>query len=222
MIHDPKTDVPGAIKVLDQFTRRLQSESAKLGKPMTCRAGCFHCCKEPLLVEKNEVAFMLKSITNPAEREELTSKARTWWKAFFSSGLEKKDGLDPKEIDKAYLFKYRQKNFWCPFLVGSLCSVYAARPGSCRMHIATGSPSNCAHDLKRIDQEFATTAETPQVVLWAMGALARNARKFLFRHDHLGVWLGHMLLGETRRSGAAQDYLVTQSDPAKTLEIPAI
>lgn len=177
-------------------------------RPVTCKAGCFHCCREPVYADREEAVHIIEGID---DRTELTAAVQKWWDAFFGNGLET---ISPHEqTDNRGLMRYRAARLWCPLLKEGLCSHYSRRPIACRLHLATGSAIRCADDKLRNTQKFAQLQENVDAMREAMRIECDNAPQALFQYDHLGVWLAHLLLGKTERTAAGRDLLVTQTDP---------
>lgn len=206
-----------AQKFVQRFIDAAAEKSRRMGKPVTCKAGCFHCCREPLTVELEE-ARLIVSTMSEAERAEVAPKVQAWWDGFFA-GLH----LEPSPIDMeaaapgVVLYRYRAAMLWCPLLKDGLCGKYAVRPIGCRVHNVIGNPKHCADDDKRRKQLFMQTKEDAAVMSYAMGIQCQAAPKAFFAYDYLGVWLGHLLLGKTQRSAAARDLLITQREPTLKL-----
>lgn len=202
--------VESAHDLLDRFLAAASDKSAALGRPVTCRAGCFHCCKEPLLVEIAEAQHIAAQFQGEA-RERLKDRVAIWWAQFFA-GRHDSDAA-PRDQDGSQLWRYLGENIWCPVLQDGLCGAYSARPAGCRVFLAVGSPSRCATLEKRKGQKFLQTKEDAHVMQGFMAELCQGAQQALFQYDHMGIWLGHILLGKTQRSRSAENLLVTVKDP---------
>jgi Fe-S-cluster containining protein len=196
---------------VDRCLASAFAKSAAQGRPVTCRAGCFHCCREPVWVEISEARHIAAQFTGDA-RAQLASRVAVWWRQFFAGGHDA--DVPPREQHGAELAQYLSENIWCPLLQDGLCSAYAARPMGCRMFNAVGSPSRCADPAKRITQKFLAINETPEIMLRAMGELCQHAGTALFQFDHLGIWLGHILLGKTERSQSGENMVLTSKPNA--------
>lgn len=197
---------------IDRFMAHVAKSAAAKGRPASCKGpGCFWCCKEPVYAEREEAKHIVSQLT-PAARTALVPKVQAWWDKFFSSGLCEMP--HPDEIKgKGWMIRYRAQNLWCPMLKDGKCSDYERRPASCRYHIASGSPKRCEDDHLRLKQHFITTDQHGNANATALGMLCQSAPTALFEFDHLGIWLGHLLLGKTERSAGAQNILLRQTDP---------
>lgn len=208
----PRNPVEAAHAGLDRFLVAAAAKSAEQGRPVTCKAGCFHCCKEPVWVEINEARHIAERFSGEA-REQLKIRAAKWWDRFF--GHQHESDLPPRKQSGADLVQYLSENIWCPLLQNGLCSVYSSRPMGCRMFNAVGSPSRCADPNKRLTQKFLATDRDPAAMLQAVGELCQFAPRAFFQYDHLGIWLGHILLGKTERSESGEDMIVTSTEGLK-------
>lgn len=198
---------------IQSFIDNAAHHSAKLGKPVRCKAGCFQCCREPVMAELNEVRLIVSTLT-PAQVLDLGPMVEKWWREFFAARLhELPNPQDDDFVARDGLYSYRAANLWCPLLRDGMCSVYQERPISCRMHNAVGNPKHCGDEKKRRKQLFMMTREDAGAVADTMGIACQSAAMALFQYDYLGIWLGHLLLGKSERSGAGADVIVRQTDP---------
>jgi Fe-S-cluster containining protein len=134
----------------DSALAAIREGQARKGEPIniTCGKGCFACCDEPLKVLEGEVDLILADMT-VEEKEALKLRVQAWLyqavKVHKLSSVTTNDVImaDGKKINA---FQYRAMKLTCPLLKDGLCSVYANRPHSCRMHLAVG-PS----ELRRPD-----------------------------------------------------------------------
>jgi hypothetical protein len=154
-----------------------------------------------------EVEYMLQTLS-VAARARATVGAQTWWDGFFSTGLDRSP-VPKRGGGFVHLFKYRAEKLWCPLLKDGLCAAYERRPTSCRIHAAIRTPLLCERDELREKQKYMFTAQQDEVELEAMRRMFDNDAEFLIQIDHLGIWLGHLLLGKTERSEAGHDIMVT-------------
>jgi len=109
----------------DEFERKVLGS-----KTVTCRAGCTSCCYHPLLVTILEAvpiygALVEKGRWLPSLKEALQKTAK------LTTGLD--------------MGVWLLSNIPCPLLgKDKRCTVYDARPLSCRVTAATGDPFYCA------------------------------------------------------------------------------
>jgi len=144
---------------------------------MTCREGCFTCCKEAVYTTEDAVRHAWDSLP-PSEKIAIIPRLAEW--------VERVNPVI--KIKEPHVLQYRSKNAWCPFLKDGKCTVYSARPGACRTHIAVGPKAHCENDNLRPHQTFASI---PGVDL--MLAQHRLGRDGFIEIDHLGVHLYNLL-----------------------------
>lgn len=210
-----ESPVSKAHAITDAYMSKAASMGAAQGGPVRCVKGCFHCCREPLYVEKKE-AEMLISTTAAEDMDQLKVRTRAWLVSFKAANLHRSRGpraqqsRDALPKDFSHLLRYRAQMLWCPFLKDGICTAYSSRPIGCRTHAATGHPAKCENDAQRPKQIFLVTSTWPPEI---MGAMADNAPGSLFEFDHLGVWLSILLLGETEQSAGAESFFVRQTEP---------
>lgn len=113
---------------------------------LACKQGCAWCCHFSVDVRPVEVLHILEFVANnfsASQREQLLAEVAA------NSALLA--GLD--EIERM------QRNIKCPFLAASRCTIYAARPQTCRNYHATDA-AGCRQsfdepDNRDIDPDFA-------------------------------------------------------------------
>lgn len=183
-------------------------QSAADGRPITCRgAGCFGCCKEPVLAGKDEAAYLVAGLT-PEKRTRVIPRLRRWLTQVTLSGLLRES--------QPHVSLWRMMQAWCPLLEDGKCVAYERRPYGCRAHLAIGDPDACADDTRRGAQTY---MECPQ-------AGAESIADALDEHgaltmDNLGVWLAEMLIGNKIKSAARWTLRghVTAEDDGNTLTL---
>jgi Fe-S-cluster containining protein len=138
----------GAFKALERSGQRHDARIAAAADvgTLACRAGCAWCCYFTVDVRAVEVFaildFMERSLA-PAERARVYAEVRANSHLFGTLG----------ESERA------TRNVKCPFLCEGRCSIYAARPQSCRNYHATNA-AGCERSYEDpenldIDPEFA-------------------------------------------------------------------
>ncbi|MBM0107086.1 YkgJ family cysteine cluster protein [Steroidobacter sp. S1-65] len=113
---------------------------------LACRAGCTWCCHFSVDVRAVEVFSILEFVERTLSSEE---KARVFSEV--RANALKLEGMDD--------FERMRHNVKCPFLLSGRCSIYAARPQTCRNYHATAVAGCQASfedpDNLDIDPEFA-------------------------------------------------------------------
>ncbi len=138
----------GVIRAFEHSQRRHDEriECAPDVGALACRAGCTWCCHFSVDVRAVEVFRILDLIEREFTDEQ---KARVYEEIRANS--VKLSGLDEMER--------MRRNIRCPFLAEGRCSIYAARPQTCRNYHAT-NVEGCKlsyeqPDNLEIDPEFA-------------------------------------------------------------------
>lgn len=113
---------------------------------LACKAGCAWCCHFSVDVRPVEVVQILDFV----ERE-FSASQRRQLRAEIAANSVALAGLD--EIERM------QQNIKCPFLIDSRCSIYVARPQTCRNYHATNA-AGCRKSFEEpdngdIDPDFA-------------------------------------------------------------------
>lgn len=174
-------------------------------RPITCRAGCYHCCREPAYAEKSEVQALIAAL--PDDRlVGVKQRTQAWWEGFHAARFEKMPQR-PEKGDFSTLLKYRQAMLWCPLLKDGLCGAYNQRPMNCRTHMVSGAASACESDAERPSQIYAMVG-SDDFHLRAIYLLGNESPAHLYEWDHLGIWLGKLLLGLETSTQAAHSHLV--------------
>jgi Fe-S-cluster containining protein len=138
----------GVLRALENSQRRHDSRIASAPDvgTLACRAGCTWCCHFSVDVRAVEVFSILDFVERTFSSEE---KARVYAEVRANSTALKNVG----EIDRM------RRNVKCPFLSGGRCTLYAARPQTCRNYHATNA-TGCQQSYEEpdnldIDPDFA-------------------------------------------------------------------
>ena len=132
----------------DNSNRRLDVAlaSAADAHTLACSAGCSWCCYFSVDVRAVEVAVLLRYM-----EQQLSAAERTRIRVEAERNRQLLEQLSDSERV--------QRNIKCPFLVQGRCSVYAARPQTCRNYHATDA-AGCRQSFEQpenvdIDPDFA-------------------------------------------------------------------
>lgn len=199
MDHDvAQVAVQEAHELVDTAMKKAVGAAYRSGYLVACGKKCFACCSEAAVVGKPEAELLVDRLSAlPAEvQTAVRSRAARWMDAFEASGLASIKAVD--------VHRYRAAKLECPFLKDGLCAAYQSRPMACRGHVAVGERAQCEDDSLRKDQRYVLVDN-----LMAAGFL-RMARDQDVEFDHLGVWLGELLLG--RRAPSADRFLLSMPE----------
>lgn len=137
-----------AVRALEASQRRHDQRIAAAAdvRTLACGAGCSWCCHFTVDVRAAEVFRILDVVERsftPAQRERLLAEV----------------GANSEALRHLDADQRATRNLRCPFLVAGRCSIYAARPQTCRNYHATDA-AGCRQSYEEpgnldIDPEFA-------------------------------------------------------------------
>jgi len=188
------------------ITQKVSEEAQAAGCPISCRAGCAHCCRHlvPLSVfEAEALARWLLSLPEKV-RADLEGRFQRALTALSDAGvLQKLVDLqtNPKlDSDLEVGLEYHRAYVACPFLENENCGIYSIRPLACREYMVTSPPELCrdpaANDLLGVILPLRLSH-----VLFSFGRrLARDPRGyiplvFLFAWARSGAKPGDLVAG---------------------------
>ena len=159
-------DVPTGlipITAIVPLTRRLGEEAAELeirqateaGQTISCQKGCAACCRMLVPLSAPEAFALRDHIAQlpPDRRTQLLNRLSDTKGRIARAGLwdrlndvaEASTTVPDEELDPINRSYYALK-IPCPYLENELCSIYEARPASCRELLVT-SPAELSQDL---------------------------------------------------------------------------
>ncbi len=174
----------------DRLLGGLVSQLWRAGGQISCAAGCFSCCYEPVHILRHEAELLVQVVEDMSEADQkrVRDSTRTWVTGFLKAGLEK--------VNNPNAVPFRLAKLPCPFLKDGQCMVYEDRPVACRGHLAVKDERLCHDNATRPDQEFLVTRHLVGKVF------SQVATKSGVEADHLGVWMTEYLLGEKIESSS--------------------
>lgn len=119
---------------VDEATEReLSRLYTEEGVVTSCKAGCYYCCGQHILIsiiEAQNLVHYIKCEFSRDQIEALRVRTRKWhqWDSTRS-------GRDNTEVFLTYQY--------CPMLVENECSIYPMRPLTCRTHFVCSKPPAC-------------------------------------------------------------------------------
>ncbi|HEY5760864.1 MAG TPA: YkgJ family cysteine cluster protein, partial [Steroidobacter sp.] len=141
----------GSLGVVEAYENSRQRHDARIASApdlstLACRAGCTWCCHFSVDVRAVEVFSILDFVVRSLPADE---KSRIYSEVRANSAALK--GMDEMER--------MRRNVKCPFLSAGRCSIYEARPQTCRNYHAT-DVAGCQQSFEdpdnlEIDPEFA-------------------------------------------------------------------
>lgn len=153
----PQRMLPVFQKLTNEIVARGIQRTNDTGKPVSCKAACGACCRQPLLISEAETHSLADLIESMPEDRRRIIKQRFregrehfeklgWFDRFDSmSDLAKAGPSD--ELGRefvAVLSEYIEQQVACPFLESESCSIYEDRPLVCREYLVTSPAENCS------------------------------------------------------------------------------
>lgn len=144
------TDAGTLLPIFQRVTSALVDRAVEGdgGRPVSCRAGCGACCRQPVPVAPSEaraIAALVAALPPPqhAAVRQRFAAARTTLAA--AGVLIDLDALRTMPIAEqiAWGAAYMATGVACPFLVAEACSIYPGRPVICRDYLVTTPAENC-------------------------------------------------------------------------------
>jgi Fe-S-cluster containining protein len=185
-----------AMDTCDEAIDRELGELATRGVAPTCSKGCAHCCRQEILVTRAEAEAIVEWIQaawTPAQLAALGDRLRAWLAWYRDDCRRLVDGGLPREVA---LYEHGPQ---CVALQDDACSIYPARPMTCRIHFVRSTPDACR---QRSDPGF--VAEHPAVllsihrvsqpaILRIRAEIERQGSDFTATVHLLPEWLAHLL-----------------------------
>ncbi len=153
----PQRMLPVFQKLTNDIVARGIQRTNEAGKPISCRAGCGACCRQPLLISEAEAHNLAQLVRSMPEERRLVIEQRfrdarehfdklAWFDRFDAMSDRAKAGAN-KELGQefvALLSEYIDQRVACPFLEAESCSIYEDRPLVCREYLVTSPAENCS------------------------------------------------------------------------------
>jgi Fe-S-cluster containining protein len=154
----PQRMLPVIQKLTNEIVSRGIQRSNEAGKPISCKAGCGACCRQPLLISEAEAYNLSKVVESmPDERQSVIRRRfsegrehfeKLGWFERFDAMSERAKAGPSEELGKefvALLTTYFDQRVACPFLENESCSIYEDRPLVCREYLVTSPSVNCSN-----------------------------------------------------------------------------
>jgi Fe-S-cluster containining protein len=120
--------------------------------PVSCRAGCAHCCRQPVFITPLEGV----AIREVVEAKGMARKVEARIRRYLGEIRARKNGMtglkalwsNVRGLGPAPSPSLRRAVYGpdCPFLENDRCTIYAVRPLMCREHISFDDPRKCERD----------------------------------------------------------------------------
>lgn len=140
--------VPTAYELTNVLVAQAAGREQKLGRRVSCRAGCAACCRHMIAISPPEAFYLVDLIESfdHARRTDVLGRISK-----IESELERLQMVDelmnPQYVDEAVLpiaRKYFLLGMPCPFLEDESCTIHPHRPVVCREYNVTTPAELCA------------------------------------------------------------------------------
>ena len=152
----PRAVLPFGRAIADVVAAIAAEESARAGRPVSCRAGCGACCRQLLSLSEAEAHDIAASVAAMPEerRAEVLGRFAALRQKLEEAGLTAALA-DMRGRGERELFDLKRAYFRlglaCPFLDDESCSIYESRPLVCRGYLVTNDPALCSEpSLERV------------------------------------------------------------------------
>lgn len=141
-------------KVRREILRINKSVDARLkDAKKACSVGCAHCCHQNVPVHAAEEFTITDYVDrhfSQKERQELSGRLRNWFQ-FMNSHTPNVPALSENDI-RRFNEELMAHKVPCPFLVDARCSIYPARPITCRTFYVAENQMGCEANPGRIGE----------------------------------------------------------------------
>jgi Fe-S-cluster containining protein len=172
----PAAVLPIIQNLSSSISTLTENESARVGRPISCREGCGACCRQAVPIAPVEARMLAEYIDAQPEhrREVLRARFRAAAARLEESGVAQElraaasqFAQDPSLFDKERAhslgLRYFALGIPCPFLEEERCTIHPIRPLRCREYLVVSAAEHCAHP------------ETEEVVTVKPSVLLSNA-----------------------------------------------
>jgi Fe-S-cluster containining protein len=169
--------LPAMRKLSTAMMSVAETESAKEGRHITCRAGCAHCCRQLIPVSLPEAESLAAAVARlPAAKQKNIRKRFDFVISELEranllmpnlgaprTGLVSEETSGPSGMWRDVTRRYYSLKLDCPFLENARCSIYEERPFVCREYVVTSDPELCRELDAQVEAIARPTCVTPAV-----------------------------------------------------------
>jgi Fe-S-cluster containining protein len=125
----------------------LEGILADTAKDISCSRGCSYCCSRIVVCSRIEGLALSDYLYGYSglDAERLSA-------AVAEHAVSIADFIDRRSAENDHTAIWFNKNNPCPFLDNNICSVYPARPLSCRTYHSTDDPQGCRQAVRSVGQ----------------------------------------------------------------------
>lgn len=167
----PGALIPDAQKLANQIAALGEARVRRLGRAISCKAGCGACCRQMVPISPAEAHHLADLVSSmPPERAAaLRGRFDESLQRLSAANLtERPNPDDDRDAYRKFALGYFRLGIACPFLENESCSIHPQRPLVCREYQVTSPPAACA------DPGAGTVRQAPvPVSVWS--AFSRSA-----------------------------------------------
>jgi Fe-S-cluster containining protein len=133
----------------DSLIEGVSAQLAEAGKPVSCKVGCAHCCRQLValnLFEAEALAAWIQTLPE-SRRQHLAERFHQTLLKISAAGLLERmvneDWIVESNTAEKLALDYLYQRIDCPFLEDEQCSIYPMRPLLCREYMVTSAPEHC-------------------------------------------------------------------------------
>jgi len=137
----------------DALIRGFSAQLAEAGTPVTCNAGCTHCCHQLVslnIFEAEALTTWIRSLPE-ARQQHLADRFHQTLLKISAAGLidriVSEDWFVESTTARQLAVDYLYKRIPCPFLENDACTIYPMRPLICREYMVISPPEHCYDPL---------------------------------------------------------------------------
>jgi Fe-S-cluster containining protein len=144
----PDDILPILQRISDKVAAGAAERALAAGSPISCKAGCAACCRQPIPVSEPEarrLAEMVAAMPEP-RRTQLQSRFEAARAALEAAGLLeafRAHHAAREPVSTETTLRYFHLRVDCPFLENETCSIYPDRPLVCREYLVISDPRIC-------------------------------------------------------------------------------
>ena len=148
----PQRVLPILQMLTNGFVGESVEASAAAGEPISCKAGCGACCRQPVPISEVEVRHLAdlveampeprRSVVRQRFADAVEQLEQIDWFDRLDAAAADPEGAGEKRVELA--LEYFGRGLACPFLEEESCSIHPDRPLACREYLVTSPAENCS------------------------------------------------------------------------------
>ena len=129
-----KAAIKAKYEAIDGLLEAFLQRAAADDSPAECKNGCAFCCFQPVFAVSHEMLYLkdyIKEFLPADKQQEFIDRSRKKALLTLNKSMEEQQKI----------------SFACPFLDSNSCTIYEARPMSCRIYLSS-SVSSCKREFE--------------------------------------------------------------------------